>query len=133
MTGRSGQGGHAARAGLCWVLVLLLVGGQTSSSQVRPPYPLSPKHVRGLPAFDIVSDTQTPLWFEKFRVKADGNETIPGRIFEDIAQDSTVVAVFHLGDLTALGSLGPYWEDFDDKAACVREAHIPIYPAFGNH
>lgn len=133
MTNPSGQGRQLARARLCWILVLLLVGGQTSSSQVRPPYPVHPKAVRGLPAFDIVSDTQTPLWFEKFRVKADGNEAIPGRIFEDIARDSTVMAVFHLGDLTALGSLHSYWEDFDDKAACLREAHIPIYPAFGNH
>ncbi len=121
---------HACRW-LCSILVF--AGGWVSVSQVVPRYPSVPRSVEVTPSFVFLSDTQIPLWFEKLWLKSDGNERVPGRMLEHIAQDSTIMAVFHLGDFTGLGSVPSYWEDFDERAACLREAHIPIYPAFGNH
>jgi len=83
--------------------------------------------------FLFVSDTQSPLWFETLRSKADGNEAATERILIAMSHDAPAVAAFHLGDFTALGSFSSYWRRFDEQAAPLGKAGIPLYPAFGNH
>jgi predicted phosphodiesterase len=80
-----------------------------------------------------VSDTQSPLWFEKLVLKSDDNEHATGQILDAIARDTTCVAVFHRGDITGASSDDEQWEKFDTKAEAIWRAAIPIFPAFGNH
>lgn len=78
----------------------------------------------------FISDTQQPLWIETFRLKEHNNEIATRKIFSAMAQESSAVALFHLGDITAIGMNVDYWRSFDSLRAML---HIPIYPAFGNH
>ncbi len=78
----------------------------------------------------FVSDTQQPLWIETFRLKEQSNELATKKIFFAMAQESSAVALFHLGDITAIGMNVDYWSTFDSLRSLL---HIPIYPAFGNH
>lgn len=78
----------------------------------------------------FISDTQQPLWIETFRLKEHNNEIAVQRIFSAMSQESSAVALFHLGDITAVGMNVDYWRSFDSLRVLL---HIPIYPAFGNH
>ena len=115
------------------LLLILLVCGCSAGPRVSPPYPIAPRPPVDSSAFALVSDTQTPLWFEEIRLKDDGNDLVPWKIFSNIARDTGIAAVFHLGDLTALGSWDSYWEDFERKTSILRTRGIPLFPAFGNH
>ena len=114
------------------LLVLPFACG-SSSDAIHEPYPVIQRTVQSSPAFVFLSDTQSPLWFETLRLPDDDNETATRQILNTVAADSSCVAVFHLGDLTALGSFDSYWKDFDEKTEALRNAGIPVYPAFGNH
>lgn len=114
-------------------LLLLVAACGTSSDAIHLPYPPTQRTVRSSPAFVFLSDTQSPLWFETLRLSDDDNETATRKILNTVSADSSCVAVFHLGDLTALGSFDSYWKDFDEKTEPLREAGIPLCPAFGNH
>jgi predicted phosphodiesterase len=115
------------------LLLVLPIACGTSSDTVHAPYPLVQRAVPSSPAFVFLSDTQSPLWFETLRLPDDDNETATRKILNAITADSSCVAVFHLGDLTALGSFDSYWKDFDEETEALREAGIPLYPVFGNH
>lgn len=114
-------------------LLLVVVACGTSSDAIHLPYPATQRTVRSSPSFVFLSDTQSPLWFETLRLAEDGNEHATRKILNTVSSDPSCVAVFHLGDLTALGSFDSYWKDFDEKTEVLREAGIPLYPAFGNH
>ena len=47
-----------------------------------------------------------------------------------MAQESSAVALFHLGDITGLGMFDGYWRSFDTLRKMLK---FPVYPAFGNH
>jgi hypothetical protein len=117
-------------------LLLLALGtaGCSSTSAVRyAEYPRSARPVRGTASISFVSDTQSPLWVEKLVLRSDDNEAATKKIFGAVAADSTCAALFHLGDITALGGVSTYWDEFDSCSRPIRDARIPIFPAFGNH
>lgn len=89
--------------------------------------------VREVTSVIFVSDTQSPLWAEQLLLRSDDNKLATGRLFEAVAKDSTCAAVFHLGDITSMGGVSRCWEEFDMNSRALTDAHIPIYPAFGNH
>ena len=119
---------------LASLISILLLLGCSSSYDVAPfANQTQPRGVTEHSSIIFVSDTQSPLWIEKLKLKADNNEKATQYILRSIAQDATCTALFHLGDITALGSSQSYWGDFDTLSQEIRNAGIPIYPAFGNH
>jgi hypothetical protein len=130
-------GGNAMNAFLrCAVLFFLLTGleGCGSTEQIPdPPYASENRRVTGTPAVGFISDTQSPLWFEAIPLKADDNEEATQILLGTIARDTSMTAVFHLGDMVALGSFRSYWEQFDANTFSLRVSGIPIFPVFGNH
>jgi 3',5'-cyclic AMP phosphodiesterase CpdA len=78
----------------------------------------------------FVSDTQEPLWIETLRLNENDNPHATQKLFSAMARESSAVALFHLGDITAIGTLDGYWRSFDTLRRLIR---FPIYPAFGNH
>lgn len=78
----------------------------------------------------VVSDTQKPLWIETLQVKADDNEDATQRILAEIANESTAVALIHLGDITALSGMNSAWSLIDEARSRIR---VPIHLARGNH
>lgn len=78
----------------------------------------------------FVSDTQQPLWIETLRLQEHHNEHATRKLYHAIAHDSSADAIFHLGDITALGMFDSYWKDFDLFHSSLR---IPFYPVIGNH
>lgn len=82
------------------------------------------------PSIIFVSDTQQPMWIETFRLKENDNEKATKLIYHAIEKESTVVAIFHLGDITSIGMFESYWNLFDEFHKNIR---IPIYPVIGNH
>jgi len=77
----------------------------------------------------FISDTQQPLWIETLRLHTQENERATQQLFSLMSRESCA-AVFHLGDITALGMLDGYWKSFDTLRTMLP---FPIYPAFGNH
>ncbi len=82
--------------------------------------------------FVFVSDTQDPLWVETLFLEENRNTEARARIFESILADQPA-ALFHCGDLVALGSLGSEWGVIDSFLTQLRSRSIPFYPALGNH
>lgn len=78
----------------------------------------------------FVSDTQAPMWIETLRLQEYDNEKATKLIYRAIDQESTAVAVFHLGDITSIGMFDSYWSSFDDFHNALR---LPLYPVVGNH
>jgi len=115
------------------ILASLSLSCVTSSPLAQVVYPDSLRAVRGVGSFDIISDTQSPLWFEKLALRADNNELATQIMLAEIARDTSCAALFHLGDITGASSDDGQWETFDRESARLREAGIPIYPALGNH
>ena len=111
-----------------------LVPGCTPPSLLRhAKYTGTLRSVQGQPTVAFVSDTQSPLWFEKFFLHSDDNEHATALILREISRDTTCAALFHLGDITSAASEEGEWRKFDAEARAIRQAHIPVYPAFGNH
>jgi len=78
----------------------------------------------------FVSDTQAPMWIETLRLQEHDNEKATQIIYRAIKQESTAVAVFHLGDITSIGMIDSYWRSFDEFHKHLR---VPLYPVLGNH
>jgi predicted phosphodiesterase len=78
----------------------------------------------------FVSDTQQPLAIEKLRLTYEDNEDATQKIYAAIRNEPTAEALFHLGDITAMGELESYWKPFDQFRSKLS---IPVYPVFGNH
>jgi hypothetical protein len=81
----------------------------------------------------FISDTQTPMWFEKIFVRTHRNEEATNILLHSLASDSTVLSVFLLGDITAMSSLDHHWTTIDTFLACLTARQIPAYAAAGNH
>ena len=119
---------------LCNLLFLLWMAGCTAAgNDTVPVYSHRLRETTGDQSIIFVSDTQSPLFIEKLRLKADRNEEATKLILNAIGKDSSCVALFHLGDITALGGMQSFWQKFDKNAFAIRNAGIPIFPAFGNH
>jgi hypothetical protein len=115
------------------LLVFLLTGTSTSSDSTRVPFTSTIREVKGEPSIVFMSDIQSPLWFEKLAVQSDNNEEATQFMLNNIGYDTSVAALFLLGDMAALGSFSSYWDDVYNKTTAVRNARIPVFPTFGNH
>jgi hypothetical protein len=119
--------------------VLLILGGsfgyylyfrggeRPEAFAVRP----VPEDAKG--KFVFLSDTQSPLWVETLVIEETDNEKATDRLFKALLAEGPLAAIFHLGDLTAVGSSGRAWRHIDRQLEKVRAARIPFYPALGNH
>ena len=81
----------------------------------------------------FVSDTQEPLWVEKLFLKTNNNSQATDAIFRSILSTNNVGEVFHLGDLTALGSLSWEWKKIDKFTAELKKSGVSFNPLMGNH
>jgi predicted phosphodiesterase len=115
------------------LLLLFLTGTSTSSDSKRVPFTSTMREVNGEPSIIFMSDIQSPLWFEKLAVESNDNEEATQIMLNNIGQDSSVAALFLLGDMTAMGSFGSYWDQLFEKTTSIRKAHIPVFATFGNH
>jgi len=80
--------------------------------------------------FLLISDTQQPIWIETLRLRSTDNEAATAKLYSAIAHHPNAEAVFHLGDVTAIGMFDAYWHAFD---AFQRSLRIPLHPLLGNH
>ncbi|HEX2868046.1 MAG TPA: metallophosphoesterase [Ignavibacteriales bacterium] len=85
------------------------------------------------PLIAFVSDTQEPMMIEKLWLKGDNNETATKAVFAALRKEQNLKALFHLGDITALGFWPGEWEGISNEFAFVRKAGVSIYPELGNH
>lgn len=81
----------------------------------------------------FLSDTQEPLWIEKLFIKTANNSLATASIFSNILSEQNADAVFHLGDLTPLGSFEWEWNKIDGFVSRLKKRNIPFYPLMGNH
>ena len=101
------------------------------TSQI-PEYPV-PSHQNDLSdEVILISDTQSPIFFETLYLDENNNEEIRQLIFADILLRKPK-AVFHLGDLTAFGFLNSNWLAIDNFVSDIYKRGIPFYPVMGNH
>ncbi len=114
------------------LLPVLLLGCVATQESISERFVQHLKNVQDT-SIAFISDTQAPIWLERLWLKSDNNENATQFLINKIAVDSTCVALFHLGDITAMGSFGSYWEEFEEKSKPIRDAAIPFFPAFGNH
>ena len=80
----------------------------------------------------FVSDTQAPLRIERIYMKINKNTEATDLIFEQIVSKKHA-AVFHMGDLVALGYSPLSWKAIDRFLDSLKEKKIPFYPILGNH
>lgn len=80
----------------------------------------------------FVSDTQSPLLPELIALERNNNEGARGMIFDAIIAFRPR-AVFHMGDLVALGFSESSWEAVDAFVDRLRPLDIGFYPILGNH
>ena len=85
------------------------------------------------PVLAFVSDTQEPLWVETLVMRRDRNEEATAAILAALLRERDVAALFHLGDVTALGSRKTGWDSIDASLSRFDGAGIPVYLAPGNH
>jgi hypothetical protein len=80
----------------------------------------------------FVSDSQDPIWIEKFFLKENHNILAKEMIFSEIVKLSPST-VFHLGDLVALGFWNKEWIPIDHFTSSLKKNNIDFYPILGNH
>ncbi len=100
--------------------------GDTAPSLRKPPI------VNGDSLVEFVSDTQIPIFVETLSISPNRNDDAREIITAQILRDNPN-AVFHLGDMAAIGFYGATWHAMDDFLARARTAHVPVFPALGNH
>jgi hypothetical protein len=81
----------------------------------------------------FIGDTQTPMWTERLTMAYHRNERATEALLGSILADSSVEAVFHLGDLASSGADEEGWERVGSFADALRGKKIPFYPTPGNH
>lgn len=81
----------------------------------------------------FVSDTQQPMWIEEIFLKSNHNLKATNAVFTSLIDSKKITSLFHLGDITAIGMLNSEWEEMDNNLKNLSKAHIPVYPAMGNH
>jgi hypothetical protein len=80
----------------------------------------------------FVSDTQSPLWPEMLFLPSNRNTEARAMIFDAILSEKPG-AVFHVGDIVALGFWDGSWEAADEFVGRLTAASIPFFPTRGNH
>jgi hypothetical protein len=80
----------------------------------------------------FISDTQEPMWIEKMIYKYNHNNNARKVIFNKILEMAPN-AVFHLGDIVAMGSSKSEWARIDTFVNKLKLKDIPFYPIPGNH
>jgi hypothetical protein len=83
--------------------------------------------------FAFVSDTQAPLFVERWFIKSNRNEEATSAILSNIIAQKGLKALFHMGDITSMGSMNSAWEAVDPYLKQLKDLNIPVYPAMGNH
>ena len=81
----------------------------------------------------FMSDTQSPMKVETLWLKYTDNDIATDRIYSAVALESNAAAVFHLGDIAAIGSSNGQWDAVEKQLAKLRQAKLPFYPIPGNH
>ncbi len=81
----------------------------------------------------FISDTQSPMWFEKIFVKTHRNKEATKILLNTIASDSTVSLVFFLGDVTSMSSFNHNWVTIDSFLMRLKVTHVLSYATAGNH
>lgn len=84
-------------------------------------------------AIACISDTQSPLWYEALFVARNRNEEATEMLIRHIAQDTTLSALFHFGDVTESSSRSSSWERIDTLLALLRKRQCALYATPGNH
>jgi len=138
---QSGAGGSIGRpwkllrlVSAALLLAAMLAGGGYLYDAFReaPPIRPLPSVAANDSTFVFLSDTQSPLWPETFVLRANRNEDARAMIFDAIC-DAGPGAVFHGGDLVALGFNQRHWEPIDQFTGRLAQAGIPFFPVPGNH
>ena len=80
----------------------------------------------------FVSDSQAPIFFETIRVPANNNDGAREMIYARLVADRPN-AIFHLGDMVAIGFYEASWLSADRFLRRASAAHIPVFPTLGNH
>jgi predicted phosphodiesterase len=81
----------------------------------------------------FISDTQSPMRFEKLILKTHRNEEATKILFNTIASESHISSIFFFGDVTAIGSFNSSWSTIDSFLTRLKVRRIPAYVAAGNH
>jgi hypothetical protein len=100
--------------------------GATASHLPQPPV------VGGDSLVEFVSDTQSPIFIETLRIPSNRNDVAREMIMAQMLRDNPN-AVFHLGDMIAIGLYAATWHSIDEFLTRARTAHIPVFPTLGNH
>ncbi len=81
----------------------------------------------------FVSDTQSPLPFERLYPNYSDNERATQMILADILDEKNVEAVIHAGDITGYGSSRKQWLPVLPFLDTLHSRRIPFVSAKGNH
>lgn len=81
----------------------------------------------------FVSDTQEPMMIEKLWLKSDNNELATKAVFQAIGKEEHLSALFHLGDITAMGFWPWEWDGISGEFSALRKSGISVWPELGNH
>lgn len=81
----------------------------------------------------FVSDTQRPMMIEKLWLKSDNNVKAAKALFEAVKMEENLSALFHLGDITAMGFWPWEWNNVSGELSPLWNQGTPVYPAMGNH
>ncbi len=79
----------------------------------------------------LVGDTQRTTIWERMILR-EQNDAPRRELLEKVAQENPAFVVL-LGDIVDKGDDDREWQGFDAVAAPLREHHIPIFAALGNH
>jgi 3',5'-cyclic AMP phosphodiesterase CpdA len=114
-------------------LLLVAVAIQTGIARDRgakgvPPVPV----VRGDSLIVFLSDSQSPLFLEKFRLTENRNDDAREMIYARVV-DCHPNAIFHLGDMVSIGPYRATWRSTDAFIDRARASGIPVFPTLGNH
>ena len=109
----------------------LPVAPQERESKDVSPSPAVPAVV-GDSLVSFVSDTQSPLFFETIRLPANNNDSAREMIYARLLADRPN-AIFHLGDMVAIGFIEATWRSTDRFLSRASAAHVPVFPTLGNH
>jgi Calcineurin-like phosphoesterase len=115
--------------GFCVLGVGLYLGCAFQGVPYLPEPVLRPLHDS---AFVFVSDTQAPLWPETFILSRNNHEEARGLILGEILKKNPG-AVFHCGDIVALGFNQNYWKPMDEFVSALYGRQTAFYPVLGNH
>jgi predicted phosphodiesterase len=80
----------------------------------------------------FVSDTQEPIWIERFWLKKNRNIEARNLICNEIVKENPT-AVVHLGDIVAFGYKETSWDPIDSCLYKLKRKGIRFYPTLGNH